>query len=491
MGVAPLPHVVYVVEGVTKHRAALRIDAERVATVGAALELFRQPAAAAIAAGRLEPGARDAFHEVGECLFEVASDGTLGPLQPRLGLVHGHERVTVDAPMLYERRALPGGGEVMLAELVIDRRACGYNRDWAAYHRRKLAQSGDEVERFVLEAAAARLGPDAAERAWARRSEADREALLRAAAERVFAAPFELYSRFVGRRRLIKDGISTLRAVVGGHGGACSEKAQAVRLLCDALAAPATYVISGPETRGEVPERELRTILETFEAAYSTKTQAFWAHLAVLAELGGREVLVDAAAGNIPFLWVDGEALGAMLDRRGRDRVGVPHRYVVGEDVLFYHRVAQDIPERLLYALEVGWADPHIDLVQALDDELGLMTMPDMWLGAIAWRDDEERRTLHDWYREKWVEPGLVRGVVIAPDLTTAEGPIARELRARYRAAAAAASEGRAYMEDRLEEANPGARYRVDLVAVGRHERVAGEGESARPGPRGAPVIAP
>ncbi len=471
-----LPHALLVIEGVTNQRAALRLEPEAIETVGAALELFRCTPEELIQADRLEPSARAAFYEIGECLFVVEPDGKLGELQPWLRIVQGHEPVEPAAPMLYERRPLPDGRDVMIAELVLDRRECLFNRDWNAFHRRKLDQARDEVEAFLYDAAVQAVGPSRADTAMKRQTDADKEVLLHAAARRIFAAPFELYSRFVGRRRLIKDGITTLRSVIAGHGGACSEKAQAVRFICDALEIQAQYLFCGPETRGDVPERELREILDTFESEFSTNSQSFWNHLALLVDLDGREVIVDAAAGNIPFLWVEGAELEAMLDRRGADRLGVPHRYVVGQDELFYHRVDQNIPERLLFALELGWADPHIDLVQALDDELGLMTMPDLWLGAIIWRNDEERQALHEWYHEKWVVPGHVRGVTISQNLLTAEGLIAEELRERYPLAAAAATEGLAHMEDRIEEANPGARYGVDLVVVGRHEHVADDG---------------
>jgi hypothetical protein len=466
---APLPHALLLVEGTTRQRAAIGVDPERTRVVADALALFRRPPDELLAAGRLAGPGVAPFLEMGECLFAVDASGELGALRARLRLLRGHEPVDPGSPLLFERRPLPDGErEVMLAELTIDRRDVEYDRDWRAYHLRKRRQAAAEIEAFLLDAAAARHGRARAERALEARDERGRALLLEAAARRVFEAPFELYSRFVGERRLIKDGLATLRNVSAGHGGACSEKAQAVRLLADALDLPAAYVLAGPNTRGEVPVDALLQILETFEVQYTSTAQAFWNHLAVLVELGGDEVLVDASNGNIPFLWTRGEELAAMLDRRGRARRGVAHRYVVGADELFYHRVDQRVPERLLYALELGWADPHIDLVQALDDELGLLSMPDLWLGVLAFRDEAERRTLREWYLDRWLGPGHVRGVEFATDCLAAPGPMAAELRARYPAAARAATEGRAYIEDRLEEANPGSSYRVEFIVAGR-----------------------
>lgn len=466
---APLPHVVLLVEGTTRQRAAIGVDPEQTRVVADALALFRRPPGELLAEGRLREAGVAPFLELGECLFVVAADGELGALRDRLRFLRGPEPVGPGAPLLFERRPMPGGErEVMLAELTIDRRDVEYDRDWRAYHLRKRRQAAAELEAFLLDAAAPRLGTARAEAALASGDGRDRALLFEAAARRIFEAPFELYSRFVGERRLIKDGLATLRNIAAGHGGACSEKAQAVRLLADALELPASYVLAGPNTRGEVPVDTLLQILETFEVQYTSAAQAFWNHLAVLVEVGGEEVLVDASNGNIPFLWVRGEELAALLDRRGRTRRGVAHRYVVGADELFYHRVDQRVPERLLFALELGWADPHIDLVQALDDELGLMSMPDLWVGVLAFRDEAEQRTLREWYLDRWLGPGHVRGVEFATDCLAAPGPMAAELRARYPAAARAATEGRAYLEDRLEEANPGASYRVEFIVAGR-----------------------
>lgn len=476
----PLPHLIQLVEGVTHQRAALRIEPEKTETVAEALELFRRDPDELIDAGQLRPEARVDFWEVGECLFQLDPEGELGELHEWLRLFQGHEPVDAASTLLFERRPVAGRDqEVMLAELTVDRRDCLYDRDWAVFHRRKLSQFRAEVDQFLREAAVEHLGQERAERALQLRNDEDRAALLWAAAHRIYSAPFELYSRFVGQRRLIKDGLATLRNIERGHGGACSEKAQALRFVADALEIPSQYVFCGPETRGDVPEEALLEILETFEAQYSTTAQAFWNHLALLVELEGRELLVDASAGNIPFLWVDGPELEEMLDRRGESRRGVSHRYVVGSDDLFYHRVGQPLAERLLFALELGWADPHIDLVQALDDELGLMTTEELWIGAIVWRDEEERRLIQQWYHEKWLEPGLVRGVLFCRDLRQCDDPLAQELRSRYPHTAEILAEVVSYMEYRLEEANPGSLYRVDLVIVGRREHLENESVAA------------
>lgn len=463
-----LPHFLQLGDGVTRQRTTLRVDPEELPTVGASLELFKEEAARLVDDGWLLQGSVPAFHEVGECLFRLDAEGRLEALHDGLRVLRGHEPLELGEPLRFERREVEGRGDVMLAELTLDRRDCTYQRDWAAYHRRKWAQGREAFERLVIEAAAGDLGVETAARALQGGSEQDRGLLLRAAARRVHEAPFELYSRFLADGRLIKDGAATLRAIAEGHGGACSEKAQAVKLLADGLGLEAEYVLSGPGASGEVPEEALLEILDTFDVQYSRAVQRYWNHLAVLVRIAGEEVLVDASGGNIPFLWERGERLAALLDARGSERVAVRHKYVVEEDELYYNRVDQLVPERLLYALELGWADPHIDLVQVLDDELGLLGGRGLWLGVIPYRDEEERATVEAWYEEHWLAPGKVRGLAFAEELEASREPLCASFVEAYPAAAQGAAEGLPAIEARLEEANPGEGYRVELVVAAR-----------------------
>lgn len=470
-----LPHVLQLTEGVTHQRVALRVEPTEIESLGQALELFLKEPKELVETGVLPRDGVESYLEISECLFTVVGDGGLGELHEGLHLYQETESVVPEMPLLFERRPVPGDkrgklNEIMLADIVIDRRNCKYDRDWNVFHQRKIDQAKEELQSFLLAATTELAGRERAEKAIRNRHEEDKELLFRAAARRVFDAPFELYSRFVDKRRLIKDGLSTLRHVMSGDGGACSEKAQAIRLIADFLEIPASYVIAGPDATGEVPVDAMLEILETFEVEYSRAVQTYWNHIAVLATIGDREILVDASNGNIPFLWVSGDELEAMLDRRGAERRAVEHRYVVGADRLYYNRVDQLVPERLLYALELGWADTHIDLVQSLDDELGLLTMPDLWLGLLPFRTDEERGLVEDWYHQKWLSPGLIQGVLFTDDPLNAEGELASQIEERYPRAVRAASAGREYIEYRLEEANPGAGYHVEFVVLGRKE---------------------
>jgi hypothetical protein len=484
-GVTPRPpvHLLQLTEGVTRQQATLLVDADQVRTVGQGLELFRHPPEELIARGQLVSDLTEPFLEMGECLFTLTSDGKLGPPAQGVALTQGTEPRPPDAPLLFERRPLVDShDEVMLARLTVDRRNGWYERDWTTYHRRKLRQGERDLGDFIRQAATSSLGEDKAAALLARRDHDAKATLLRAVAHRVFEAPFELYSRFVGQRRLIKDGLATMRNIARGHGGACSEKVQVLRLAAEFLELPARFLLAGPNARGDLPTGAMLEALETCEFDHLAAVQAYWNHLALLIEVEGQEILVDGSNGNIPFLWVSGQELRGLLDHRGSERKGVPHRYVVGRDELFYHRVDQTVPERLLYALELGWADPHIDLVQVLDDELGLLTMPDLWLGVLPYRDDEEREVVRQWYRDEWLNRGRIRGLTFTSDPERDEAELAAELRLRYPAAAKAATEGRGYVEYRLEEANPGSGYHIEFVIAGRWEHEpAGEPSESNP----------
>ena len=64
-------------------------------------------------------------------------------------------------------------------------------------------------------------------------AETDKLNLLEAVARRIWESDFESYSRFVGPKWVYKTGDETVRNIIGGGGGICSEKVQALKFLTD------------------------------------------------------------------------------------------------------------------------------------------------------------------------------------------------------------------------------------------------------------------
>ena len=163
---------------------------------------------------------------------------------------------------------------------------------------------------------------------------------------------FENYSRFVGERLMFKTGDETVRNIAAGSGGICTEKVQALKFLTDHYGLESEYVIGGDSAEGAVPVEKLREMLQTFDFRFARRYMRYWQHAALLYRIDGIPVLVDATNGNIPFLFLAGEAAEKLLGYENKPSVKV--RMVEAEEDYYYHRVAQDIPQNLFFAME-GW----------------------------------------------------------------------------------------------------------------------------------------
>ena len=122
----------------------------------------------------------------------------------------------------------------------------------------------------------------------------------------------------------------------------------------------------------------------------------YWQHTALLYQFDGVQVLVDATNGNVPFLFLRDADAAPLL--RSRDKRPVRVRMVEAEEDFFYHRVTQDIPENLFFALE-GWI-PYSDLMQVFDNELGLFLSADYYVAPVSYRSDREFQRDRDQFRE-------------------------------------------------------------------------------------------
>ncbi|GIT42709.1 MAG: hypothetical protein Ct9H300mP11_06450 [Chloroflexota bacterium] len=173
---------------------------------------------------------------------------------------------------------------------------------------------------------------------------------------------------FTGEKLIFKTGDETVLNIISGGGGICSEKVQALKFLTDNLGYESEYLLAGPNAENPIPEDKLRELLTTFEFDFSKRYMRYWEHLALLYHLDGRDIIVDATNGNIPFIFLAGPDAERMLNCR--DKVPVSVRMSLNTESFYYHRVPQDIPENLLYALE-GWI-PEADLIEVFENELGL-----------------------------------------------------------------------------------------------------------------------
>lgn len=290
-----------------------------------------------------------------------------------------------DGPLLFQESRV-GDRVVKLADLTVDRTNAGYERNWTGFHRRRWNYEPEFFAGFVEETLDDALGPEKSTRALSLGSVHDKAVFLKALAKRIWDAPFENYSRFSGRKLPFKTGDETVRNIVEGAGGICTEKVQALKFLTDHYGFESEYLIGGDAARPPVPLSRLREMLQTFDFRYARRYMRYWQHAALIYFLDGQTVLVDATNGNIPFLFLRGQAAEGLLKEQDKEHVKV--RMVEVEEEYFYHRVPQDIPQNLFFAME-GWIT-DADLVQVFENELGLFLSSNFYVMPLPYRSDAE-----------------------------------------------------------------------------------------------------
>ena len=198
----------------------------------------------------------------------------------------------------------------------------------------------------------------------------------------------------MGRKLAYKTGDETVRNIMDGAGGICSEKVQALKFITDHYGIESEYLIAGPDVPGPVPEAQLREMLTTFDFRFSRRHMRYWQHAALLFDIDGETVLVDATNGNIPFVFEQNEAAERLLGYEDKQALHV--RMALEPEDFYYHRVSQDIPEDLYFAME-GWI-PDVDLVQVFDNELGLYISDGFMVAPIVYRSDRVLERLRRQY---------------------------------------------------------------------------------------------
>ena len=289
------------------------------------------------------------------------------------------------------------GSPILAIDIAIDRTNVSYDRNWTGFNHRRWNIHPCLYSDFVEDCVERRTGTA---RTGAGASEMD---LLEAVARRIWEADFESYSRFVGPKWVYKTGDETVRNIIGGGGGICSEKVQALKFITDHYGMESEYVIAGADVPDPAPESKLRELLTTFDFRFAKRQMRYWQHTALLYHVDGNPVLVDATNGNIPFLFVRGADAERLLGYDDKPPVRVS--MAVHEEDFYYHRVAQDIPEMLFFAME-GWI-PYVDLVQVFDNELGLYISKDFMVTAIVYETEKAYEELRGEYARVCGAAGL------------------------------------------------------------------------------------
>ena len=284
--------------------------------------------------------------------------------------------------------------EALLIDLEIDRTNVSYDRNWVGFNKRRWSRHADTYSAFVLSCLERECGQAAAAAVLEMGSVENKLRLVEVLAKRIWASDFESYSRFTGHKLVYKWGDETVRNIIEGAGGICSEKVQALKFLTDHYGLESEFILAGRDVPNSVPEARLRDLLTTFDFRFAKRYMRYWQHTALFYSIDGTSVLVDATNGNIPFLFLKDSAAQQLLAYESKPSIRV--KMAVSEEDFYYHRVSQDIPRDLFFAME-GWI-PYIDLVQVFDNELGLYISKDFMVTSIIFKSGKNFDKIHREY---------------------------------------------------------------------------------------------
>ena len=343
------------------------------------------PVTGLLAEGRITPSSGDTLYGLGDLVYASDDSGRLKDMFPGVAFTDAGCPISLgDVPSVHQAQA--SGREIALIDIGIDRIACGYDRNWRGFHARRWQRAPERYAAFVYDALAADHGEVKADSILELRSMEHKLKFVKSLARRIWRSQFENYSRFTGRRLVYKSGDETVDNILDGGGAICSEKVQALKFLTDRYGLQSEYLLAGQDADGPFPAEKLRDILTTFDPRFSKRHMRYWQHTALLYQVDGVPVLVDATNGNVPFLFLTGDEAERLLRRDGK--LALPVRMVESEESFYYHQTPQDIAEDLFFALE-GWI-PFSDLMQVFDNELGLYLSAEYYISPVSYRTEGE-----------------------------------------------------------------------------------------------------
>ena len=397
--------ILQLTDSLTRRRCALRVDAQVARLpLSQLLRTYFQscPIEQYLKDGRTTDSSAETLGTLQDLVYAVSDSGHLGDVLKGVAFKQQGRIASLERP---PKVAVTHAGDkvVSLIDIEIDRANVGYDRNWAGFHRRRWERQADIYQGFVLDALRVDHSEDEVDAILQLATEEQKIALLHGLAKRIWRSQFENYSRFVGDRVRFKTGDETVRNIIDGSGGICAEKVQALKFLTDHYGLRSEYVIAGPNTPMPVPEAELRELLDTFDFGFAKRVMRYWDHTALLYTLQSTTVLVDATNGNIPFLFLKNGAAHRLLGYDDKRPLSV--RMTVYDEDFYYHRVAQDIPQNLFFALE-GWIS-DADLMQVFENELGLYISEDWFVTPVAFKSDAEYDELKRRYLQVCDRAGL------------------------------------------------------------------------------------
>ena len=447
-------------DSLTARKCALRIDPQdsRLTLTGLLDRYIKNcPIQRLLQENRLTEDSAEVLQDLQDFVYISSNSGQLHGMYAGVSFSQRGRIIGTDTVPETET-AHAGETEIAVIDILVDRSNIGYDRNWQGFHRRRWDRHPDLYSGFVMETLLQDYTDAETDSILALSNSEQKIKLVRSLSKRIWESEFENYSRFIGHKLPYKTGDETVRNILKGGGGICSEKVQALKFLTDHYGIGSEYLLAGADTPSPAPEEKLRELLTTFDFRFAKRFMRYWQHTALLYEINGTRILVDATNGNIPFLFLTDGAVQRILGYEDKSPVTV--KMAVHEEDFYYHRVAQDIPENLYFAME-GWI-PDVDLTQVFDNELGLYISSEFFVSPIVYKSPAGYDRLRRQYLQVCDRAALECSV---SEDWTLDSPLGRRLVERVPEAAEKITLARSHLIQRYDECH-GSGHQGGMVII-------------------------
>lgn len=395
-----IPHIIQITDRWSKRRFVMKLNSsDEFKNISDLIKFLKNDDSkiteALLNDKRISSNGIEALEDIRAFAFNILDNGMLGEMFDEVYFsIDGH-MLFPDDEILFEKRFIQQSGyeNTFVANIVLHRDDLPFTRNWAGYYKRFWNKAyKDFIVDIIKEAY-----PDSYDNILVLENKDSVIKFWQAVAKKVFYAPYEIYSRYLGRRVTFKTGPETLKEIMNGRGGNCSEKAAALDFIRCNFDLEGHMILSGNNASEEFPYTHLRNALNRGSTIFTGDNQKYWEHFASLFVVDDEKILVDATGGPMPFLFVRGNEALEYLNQEKSQKV----QFIAQKENYYYHDAPLDITYDGFYNMEAFL--PDIDLYHVFgpegeDSPFGLYIRPDLWICPNAYRtEDEYKQHLKSW----------------------------------------------------------------------------------------------
>ena len=416
-----LEHFLEITDKWSRRRFALRLDSSsQFSSLGDAIEylnsLTQEAIQELISNGNLGQTSVLGLEDIRTALFEINNDGTLGSMYKQIKLKQKGKTLQPSDSLKFEHVTTEkeGYADIYVARLTLDRDNLPFSRNWEGFYKRRWGLN-PQFKEFVDSIIKSKCG-DKAEQILQPTTLEDKITFLKAVSEEIYNAPYEIYSRFIGKVLKFENGPDTLESIMEGRGGNCAEKAGALDFIAHNYGITGRIITAGDNANGVFPYDILRRALDEFDFDFKDAAQEYWCHNANYFEIDDTPVLIDATGGPVPLLFCQGEEAKEYLTQKKSN----PVFFISREENYFYYDTPMDIAYDMLFTMEAFMS--NIDITHVFGPEgdeapFGFIVTKDFWICPTAYQTAEEYESNKKQWLEWRDEADHVKGLEVYPNL--------------------------------------------------------------------------